>query len=302
LAHEDSAPRQEGRPTSVTPPSSAPDAAVPDPHPLAVPKPSRHSHTSEPEDPNAPDTPAPSRRPRVADKPGPLESGIASSQEDRQEPSSPSSRLSSSGETPEHEGATERSPQHPSRTTIVSARVLPPHVRFESIHADAVDPERRGVEEAPRRLVPEGSRPEPLASEDVPGGAMLRSATAVAERARVTAEAPLSGDLDPLEATLKAREDTPGSETLPAHHATPDAHPVIVPRIVRHQPDQRQESRPREARVLAPEPPAPTIRVAIGRIEVRAVTPPPARKEMPVRPGPMLSLDDYLKQRNGGHR
>ena len=41
-----------------------------------------------------------------------------------------------------------------------------------------------------------------------------------------------------------------------------------------------------------------------GRIEVRAVTP-PARRAAPAKParsGPMLSLDDYLRQRQGGER
>lgn len=47
-------------------------------------------------------------------------------------------------------------------------------------------------------------------------------------------------------------------------------------------------------------PSAPIIRVNIGRIEVRAVTPaaPPAHPKRP-RAGPMLSLEDYLKQRGG---
>ena len=57
--------------------------------------------------------------------------------------------------------------------------------------------------------------------------------------------------------------------------------------------------------MAAPEPPAPTIRVAIGRIEVRAIMPPPAtptRQTAPTTPRPELSLDDYLKQRNGGQR
>ena len=47
---------------------------------------------------------------------------------------------------------------------------------------------------------------------------------------------------------------------------------------------------------------APTIKVTIGRIEVRAVTPTPT-PPAPVkaqRSQPTLSLDDYLKQRNGG--
>lgn len=48
---------------------------------------------------------------------------------------------------------------------------------------------------------------------------------------------------------------------------------------------------------------APTIRVTIGRIDVRAVTPPaPALRPKPVRTGPTLSLDEYSRQRKGGGR
>lgn len=47
----------------------------------------------------------------------------------------------------------------------------------------------------------------------------------------------------------------------------------------------------------------PAIRVSIGRVEVRAVfPPPPPRRVEPVRPKPSLSLDDYLKQRNRGRQ
>ena len=45
----------------------------------------------------------------------------------------------------------------------------------------------------------------------------------------------------------------------------------------------------------------PIIRVTIGRIDVRAV-PPPAPPQPPPPPAPGLSLDDYLKERNGGER
>ena len=52
------------------------------------------------------------------------------------------------------------------------------------------------------------------------------------------------------------------------------------------------------------EAPAPSIRVTIGRIEVRAIMPAkePAARPPTRRPGPKLSLDDYLKQQNGGQR
>jgi hypothetical protein len=41
--------------------------------------------------------------------------------------------------------------------------------------------------------------------------------------------------------------------------------------------------------------------VNIGRIEVRAVTPPPAPPQRDPSPA-KLSLDDYLRQRSGGRR
>lgn len=49
-------------------------------------------------------------------------------------------------------------------------------------------------------------------------------------------------------------------------------------------------------------PPEPTIQVTIGRIEVRAapVSPVPSKKQGLA--APMTSLDDYLRQRNGGRR
>jgi hypothetical protein len=49
--------------------------------------------------------------------------------------------------------------------------------------------------------------------------------------------------------------------------------------------------------------PRPTVRVTIGRVEVKAMRPPlqPERPK-PSRPGPALPLEAYLKQRNEGKR
>ena len=44
------------------------------------------------------------------------------------------------------------------------------------------------------------------------------------------------------------------------------------------------------------------VRVTIGRIEVRAVTPPAPPAEAPAPPAPQLSLDEYLRQHNGRPR
>lgn len=55
---------------------------------------------------------------------------------------------------------------------------------------------------------------------------------------------------------------------------------------------------------VAAEPPPlpPTVRVSIGRVEVRAMLPsPPAVKATPVRPRAAVSLNDYLKQRGASH-
>jgi hypothetical protein len=47
---------------------------------------------------------------------------------------------------------------------------------------------------------------------------------------------------------------------------------------------------------------APTIKVTIGRIEVRAILPPAPREKKTALPAPRMSLDDYLKSHSGGRR
>ncbi len=51
----------------------------------------------------------------------------------------------------------------------------------------------------------------------------------------------------------------------------------------------------------APPEAPPVVRVTIGRVDVRAVLPPPVEPpRSPSAPGPLLSLDDYLKRGRGG--
>lgn len=54
----------------------------------------------------------------------------------------------------------------------------------------------------------------------------------------------------------------------------------------------------------APKSPStiPTIKVTIGRVEVRAIMPPLTSAPRTRQSIPSLSLGEYLKQRNGGHR
>jgi len=101
---------------------------------------------------------------------------------------------------------------------------------------------------------------------------------------RTVAE-PSTADLGPQ--PLEARRDAalpPANPPMPL--------PVVVPDV---RPRQTAPGEP----AFAPPAPAeatPTIRISIGRIEVRAVTPAPPPRRKPSRPAPALSLDEYLKQ------
>ncbi len=76
----------------------------------------------------------------------------------------------------------------------------------------------------------------------------------------------------------------------------------------RHAQAERTGLTPKEKHLAAPLQEAdstPTIRVTIGRIDVRAVpstSPAPSSAPKPNTSRPDLSLDDYLKRRNGGQR
>jgi hypothetical protein len=58
---------------------------------------------------------------------------------------------------------------------------------------------------------------------------------------------------------------------------------------------------PRVDQPAAGTPPSiPSVQVSIGRVEVRAVFAPPAPPPARGRPAPVMSLDEYLKSRDGG--
>jgi hypothetical protein len=94
-----------------------------------------------------------------------------------------------------------------------------------------------------------------------------------------------------LEVEAKRIEPKPGvetetnataSETISAESRAPDLSPLSA------QPDFP---------VKTQENPEPAIRVTIGRIEVRAITPPPIkRKPKPAAGVGRLSLEEYLKR------
>ena len=109
----------------------------------------------------------------------------------------------------------------------------------------------------------------------------------------------------PQSAETPTRTD---SESLPvgmprALKATPstDVRPFDEVRLVPAQPSTPNSPAAAAREVSAQTQPPPTIEVSIGRIEVRAVTPPappvqPRQRQAP----PKMSLDDYLRAQSGG--
>jgi hypothetical protein len=88
----------------------------------------------------------------------------------------------------------------------------------------------------------------------------------------------------------------------PAAPEREEVHPDPLRRAVPQVPLVPATNRPRgvaRGREVRAEVTSPTIRVTIGRVEVRAVAPPPPQQPQPMRE-PSLSLEDYLKQHAGG--
>jgi hypothetical protein len=75
----------------------------------------------------------------------------------------------------------------------------------------------------------------------------------------------------------------------------PVIQPIAIEQVASHEKTYPQA-------IVEPVKPEPAvIRVTIGRIEVRATTPPtPIPQQRAKQSAPRLSLDDYLRSRNGG--
>ena len=124
--------------------------------------------------------------------------------------------------------------------------------------------------------------------------------------------APRDGSLvPPIPTAPTAAFDKSGPLTAPAGAPKPDtaappaASRVIHPHVRLPGPTTaaadagRAASPPVPAAAVASVP--PDVHITIGRVEIRAVTPPAAPRASS-RPAPRVSLDDYLKQTAGGRR
>jgi hypothetical protein len=74
--------------------------------------------------------------------------------------------------------------------------------------------------------------------------------------------------------------------------------PVLTPIIERIKAGPAHDQA--QTATAAPNAPAPTITVTIGRVEVRAAPPAASARRVVEKPGPVLSLEDYLRLRSGG--
>jgi hypothetical protein len=124
-----------------------------------------------------------------------------------------------------------------------------------------------------------------------------------AERPSVELRGPQLSGQSLIAGTAKADAAIPSDPPVPSR--VPAAKPpmLVVPSSSRSQKLDDPEAANFPASSYISQTSEPSIRVSIGRVEVRAIFPtPPPRRAPPARPKPSLSLDDYLKQRNRGRQ
>jgi len=134
------------------------------------------------------------------------------------------------------------------------------------------------------------------AGEPSASGSRPVAAAVASDRSRPTDKAWRRSSTPPdAEAFLVAPAPRPDSPVHGPRHDTPRPTP---PALVAPRPQPAFPASP------GPRAAAPTVRVTIGRIEVRAVAPPapPILPPAPQSTQPTLSLDDYLRVRRGASR
>jgi hypothetical protein len=226
----------------------------------------------------------------------------------RFEPQTPAARFPSSAllEGAEDERSAEGEAQHarpevrqPETRVVEDKRTVP-------IRPPAAPREERAERESRATPQQQQSRPpRPAAAAHVP----VRPVETRAQNARTNAAAaPPHAPRPSFAEGARPREAVRGDAFRSEHEAALDNR---VRRLMTNNLNVREgngaggapASQPPARRDESPEK-TQTIRVTIGRIDVRAVTAPAPQEQRraPARPAPQLSLADYLKQRGGGRR
>jgi hypothetical protein len=132
------------------------------------------------------------------------------------------------------------------------------------------------------------------ATDRPPAAPPIRPMTAVTKRPSVAE--PAARTVKPERPLTTEPSPPPKTDNRQVVPPTPTLRERILPPAAMTPPQREQATKGR----YQPDPPAPTIQVHIGRIEVRATPPLPQPAAKP-RPQPATtSLDEYLRQRNGG--
>lgn len=207
-------------------------------------------------------------------------------------------------------------------------RAIQPRIpaRFESAPPNPLSGEERLAQENIEHEAPPPARPLPHAEHVTPHpqptpyrgtlivpsaeqGARESAAPTADTRPSVAPPSRAEGDHDAAPAAASdvyahAPQTVEPHEPAGTTRATASENALQPKSIVVAQPLLRitRESSPPSSLQEPALPPAPTIRVTIGRILVRATQAPPPRESRAATPAPKLALDDYLKARERGER
>ena len=164
------------------------------------------------------------------------------------------------------------------------------HTRTEPPRRDA------GLPRVPRPAVPERLAPPQAIREDRTGHTASEPASIAAQP--IATDTRPSGPVGPPRpARPVTATSRPRAESMTETHATPQGAPerggALRPR---HGASRGADAGARPAAMERPS--APRVEITIGRVEVRAVYAPSPPAERKTAARPMISLDDYLKQRD----
>ena len=155
-----------------------------------------------------------------------------------------------------------------------------------------VKPPSRSPDVRPSHVVSDAPRETQVVSDDTPADGTSESP--VTQEEPTVRPAPSLRDVPRRVAAERAPQDR---RSLPALLVPSHPRPEVTRVVEQHAADGSSPLRADAA--VSP----PTVRVTIGRIDVRAMYPAPQTpRPTPAAPRPSLTLEQYLEQRRGGER